>query len=32
MEYLYLEGFWLDKKDQPLLQDATDWKKEFELD
>jgi len=32
MEYLYLEGFWLDKKQQPKLQETTDWRKEFELD
>jgi len=27
-----LEGFWLDKKDQPKLKESSDWKKEFALD
>jgi len=31
IEYLYLEGFWLDKKEQPSVSD-TKWKEEFALD
>jgi carbamoyltransferase len=32
IEYLYLEGFWLGKKDQPQMKDTKDWKEEFVLD
>ena len=32
IEYLYLEGFWLDKKDQPQVKETEQWKKEFTLD
>jgi carbamoyltransferase len=32
IEYLYLEGFWLDKKDQPQAKDTKNWKEEFVLD
>jgi carbamoyltransferase len=32
IEYLYLEGFWLDKKDQPQLKEKKNWKEEFVLD
>jgi carbamoyltransferase len=32
MDYLYLEGFWLDKRQQPKLRETTDWREEFELD
>jgi carbamoyltransferase len=32
MEYLYLEGFWLDKKDRPQIEEKTNWKEEFVLD
>jgi carbamoyltransferase len=32
MEYLYLGGFWLDKKDQPQLKEKTNWRQEFALD
>ncbi|MGA3405838.1 MAG: carbamoyltransferase N-terminal domain-containing protein [Candidatus Bathyarchaeia archaeon] len=33
MDCLYLEGFWLDKKDQPKLKESSDnWKEEFVLD
>jgi carbamoyltransferase len=32
MDYLVLGDFLLDKRDQPVYEDATDWQKEFELD
>ncbi|HMK83317.1 MAG TPA: carbamoyltransferase C-terminal domain-containing protein, partial [Candidatus Bathyarchaeia archaeon] len=33
MDCLYLEGFWLDKKEQPKLKESSDnWKEEFVLD
>jgi carbamoyltransferase len=32
IEYLYLEGFWLDKKDQPIMKEIKNWKDEFVLD
>jgi carbamoyltransferase len=32
MEYLYLEGFWLDKKEQPRMKQAQNWRDEFVLD
>lgn len=32
MDYLLLGNFILDKKEQNLLEDDSDWKKEFELD
>ena len=32
MDYLVLENFLLDKKDQKPLEKDTDWQKEFELD
>lgn len=32
MDYLFLDGFWLDKKQQPELGDDVDWRQEFELD
>jgi len=32
MDYLYLEGFWLDKKDQSPMKDSGRWKEEFVLD
>jgi len=32
MDYLYLEGFWLDKKQQPQVKETTNWKEEFVLD
>jgi carbamoyltransferase len=32
MEYLYLEGFWLDKKEQPRTKQAQNWRDEFVLD
>lgn len=31
IEYLYLEGFWLDKKKQPKMKDTENWK-EFAID
>ena len=31
IDYLYLEGFWLDKRDQPRVSDEA-WKEEFTLD
>jgi carbamoyltransferase len=31
MDYLYLEGFWLDKKDQPKIKEGN-WRDEFALD
>ncbi len=32
MDYLVLENFLLDKREQPKLENDSDWKKEFELD
>ena len=32
MDYLYMEGFWLDKTQQPPLEEVRDWRDEFELD
>ena len=32
MDYLVLEDFLLDKKEQKPLEDDTDWRKEFQLD
>lgn len=32
MDYLYLEGFWLDKRDQPVLEKDESWMQQFELD
>lgn len=32
MDYLYLEGFWLDKLEQPEWKHDDSWKQEFELD
>lgn len=32
MDYLVLENFILDKRDQPKLEKDSDWQKEFELD
>ncbi len=32
MDYLVLENFILDKREQPELEQDTDWKQEFELD
>jgi len=32
MDYLYLESFWLDKKDQPKLTEKGNWRDEFVLD
>ena len=32
MDYLVMENFILDKKEQAPLRDDTDWRKEFELD
>jgi carbamoyltransferase len=32
MEYLYLEGFWLDKKSQPEMKETKNWRDEFGLD
>ncbi len=32
MDYLVLENFLLDKREQPAFQDSGDWRKEFELD
>ena len=32
MDYLVVEGFFLDKKDQPNWQDDASWQDEFELD
>ena len=32
MDYLIMENFILDKREQPERSDDTDWKKEFELD
>lgn len=32
MDYLYLEGFWLDKRDQQVVEKDESWMQEFELD
>ncbi|CAG1010675.1 7-O-carbamoyltransferase [Burkholderiales bacterium] len=32
MDYLVLENFLLDKRDQPAFEDSGDWRKEFDLD
>ena len=32
MEYLYMEGFWLVRSEQPRSKEKTDWRNEFELD
>lgn len=32
MDYLVLENFILDKRDQPKLDEPTDWRKQFRLD
>ncbi len=32
MDYLVLENFILDKRQQPRAEESTDWRKEFELD
>jgi carbamoyltransferase len=32
MDYLVLENYVLDKKQQPALSEKTDWRKEFTLD
>ena len=32
MDYLYLQGFWLEKKIQPQVEDKEDWRSEFTLD
>lgn len=32
MDYLYLEGFWLDKREQQIVEKDESWKQEFELD
>jgi len=32
MDYLVLEGFVLDKRNQPAFKDRADWQKEFKLD
>jgi carbamoyltransferase len=32
MDYLVLGDFLLDKRDQPVYEDSTDWQQEFELD
>lgn len=32
MDCLYLEGFWLEKVGQPVLQDDESWREEFVLD
>lgn len=32
MDYLVLENFLLDKRDQPAFKDSGDWRKEFDLD
>ena len=32
MDYLYLDGFWLDKRDQPAVEKDNSWMQEFELD
>jgi carbamoyltransferase len=32
MDFLYLEGCWLDKRDQPVVEKDNSWMQEFELD
>lgn len=32
IEYLYLESFWLDKKEQPNVNETRDWRKEFAIE
>jgi carbamoyltransferase len=32
MDYLYLEGMWLEKRDQPELKNDADWRSQFKLD
>jgi carbamoyltransferase len=32
MDYLYLEGAWLTKTEQPPLRDDRDWRSEYQLD
>src|SRR5262249_7860973 len=32
MDYLYVEGFWLDKREQPVQKHDESWQQEFELD
>jgi carbamoyltransferase len=32
MDFLYLEGCWLDKRDQPMVDKDNSWMQEFELD
>ena len=32
IDYLYLDGFWLDKKEQVRTEETKDWKEEFALD
>jgi carbamoyltransferase len=32
MDYLYLEGFWLDKRNQQAVEKDESWMQEFELD
>jgi hypothetical protein len=32
MDFLVLGNYVLDKKDQPVLADAADWRSEFKLD
>jgi carbamoyltransferase len=32
MDYLYMEGVWLAKKDQPALKDDANWREQFQPD
>ena len=32
MDYLYLEGFWLDKREQPQMSDSENWRDQYVLD
>jgi carbamoyltransferase len=32
IDYLYLQGFWLDKKEQPEMKETENWRDEFVLD
>lgn len=32
IDFLYLEGYWLDKREQPVIEKDDSWKQEFELD
>jgi len=32
IDYLYIEGLWLDKRKQPFLEENGGWRDEFELD